>query len=230
MTALQNTIATVPATNALAILAAAVERGADADQLEKLLALQERFERNEAAREYATAYATFQQKCPPIHKGRTAGSGNFSYGYAAYEDVWRIVGPLLGEVGITVSYSTEPHERGVMGTVFLRKGVHVETRTMFVPLPGMKVNDTQQHGAAMSYVKRYLLGAGLNLVFTDEDNDAQGLAETITEEQAVTIQEWLTQTSSNVPKFLAWLGVERLGDIPAARYAEIIDTLKRKQR
>lgn len=221
-------LATVPATNPLAILAAAVERGADPDQLEKLLALQERFERNEAAKAFGDSLAAFQAKCPAIHKARSAGQGNFAYGYAGYEDVWAVVGPLLADEVISVSYSTEPHERGVMGTIYLRKGVHVETRTMFVPIPDMRVNDTQKYGAAVSYVKRYLLGAALNLVFTDEDTDAAGLGETITEEQAIKLQEWISEKGVNAKRFMEWAGVDRLADMPAAMYQQAIEYLKRK--
>lgn len=222
------TLTAVPAANPLAILAAAVERGADPDQLEKLLALQVRYEANQAAKEFGDALAEFQATCPPITKSRQAGQGSFAYDYAAYEDVWSVAGPLLSRLGISVSYSTEPQDGGVMGTVYLRKGVHVETRTMFVPTPGMKVNATQQYGAAVSYVKRYLLCAALNIVTTDEDNDAHGLGETVTEEQAVRIQEWVDQKNVNVPRFLEWLGVERIADIPAGKYQMAIDALKKK--
>jgi hypothetical protein len=216
-------------TNPLAILAMAVERGADPDQLDKLLALQERFEKNEAAKAFSDALATFQAKCPPIVKEREAGQGNFKYAYAAYEDDWKVAGPLLTEVGITVSFSTEPHEKGIIGTIFLRKGIHVESRTMYVPLPGMRVNDTQQYGAAVKYVKRYLLEAALNIVTQHEaDDDAQGCYERITEEQCVKLQEWITEKGVNLPRFLAWAEVSELKEMPADKYPQAIEYLKRK--
>ena len=222
-------LTTVEATNPLAILAAAVERGADPDQLEKLLALQERYEKNEAAKAFADAMATFQEKCPPILKSRTAGQGNFQYNYAAYEDDWAIVGPILSGLGITVSFSTEQHDKGILGTIYVTKGIHTIARTMYLPLPGMRVNDSQQYGAAVKYVKRYLLEAALNLVTTaDADDDAQSCYERITEEQAVKLQEWITEKNVNVPRFLEWMGVASLSEIPASKYDMAIDALKRK--
>lgn len=219
----------VPATSPLAILAAAVERGADPDQLDKLLALQERYERNEAARQFADAMSTFQSKCPPVVKSRQAGSGNFAYGYAAYEDVWRVAGPLLSALNIVVSFSFAPHEKGVLGTILITKGVHTESRQMYAPLPGMRVNDCQQYGAAVQYLKRYLLLAALNIVTIGEDDDAASAFEPITEEQAARLEEWITETGTNRARFLEWADVKSLAEMPAEKYPQAIEFLKRKK-
>jgi hypothetical protein len=218
-----------PATNPLAILAAAVERGADPEQLDKLLGLQERYERNEAAKAFSDALAEFQRLCPPVVKSREAGAGNFKYAYAGYEDVWKVAGPYLADLGISVSFSTDQQDKGILGTIFVRKGIHEVSRTMYLPLPGMRVNDSQQYGAAVKYVKRYLLEAALNIVTQGEpDDDAQCCYERITEEQAVKLREWLIEKNVNLPRFLEWAGVESLGDMPADKYPQAIEYLKRK--
>lgn len=220
---------TVEPTNPLAILAAAVERGADPEQLDKLLALQERFERNEAAKAFSDALAEFQRLCPPVVKSREAGTGNFKYAYAGYEDVWKVAGPYLADLGISVSFSTDQQDKGILGTIFVRKGIHEVSRTMYLPLPGMRVNDSQQYGAAVKYVKRYLLEAALNIVTQGEpEDDAQCLYDRISDEQQVRLQEWIAEKQVNATRFLEWAGVDKLSDMPADKYQQAIEFLKRK--
>lgn len=227
---------TAPANGAIAVhpatpmdlIQAAIEKGYAPDQLSALMDLQERHERNEAAREYAIAVTTFQAKCPPVVKRREAkGQGNFAgYNYAAYEDIMAIAGPLLAEVGLSVSFSTEPHEKGLMGTIYLRKGIHQETRTMYLPIADMRVNDTQKYGATVTYMERYLLRAALNIVVVGEDNDAQGLHETITEEQAIQLKENMEGRRLNGPRLFKAYSIEKLRDLPASRFDEFMAEIK----
>lgn len=212
----------------MALIAAAIEKGYAPDQLSALMDLQERHERNEAARQFAEALTRFQSRCPRIAKDRTAGSGAYSYQFASYDDVMAGISGLLAECGLCLSFSTTTHEKGLRVTLTIRCGTHTQDNTLDVSIPEMKVNDTQKYGAALSYAKRYALCAALNIVVTDEDNDAAGMSETITEEQCVRIQEWIAQKNVNAKKFLEWLGVESLSEIPASKYSMAIDALKRK--
>lgn len=214
-------LATVQATNPLAILAAAVERGADPDQLEKLLALQERYERNEAAKAYANALTAFQAKCPPIKKNREAKivgqRTSYSYNFASYDDVMAQIGGLLTECGIALSFSTTNQDKGIRVTLKIRHGTHVDECTLDVPIPAMNVNDTQRYGAALSYAKRYALCAALNIVVTNEDSDASDL-DPITDEQARELEAFIDEHNIDAPAFLAWMGVEGVADIPATQH------------
>ncbi len=225
--------------NPLAILEAAIERGIGPDELGKLMDLCERHERNQAAAAFGAAVAKFQRLCPAVHKGRTASihsdKGNYKYGYAGFDDVMKQAGPHLAECGIAVSFSTEANQYGIRVTTRLRAGIHAEDYTLDVPIPQMKVNDTQKYGAALSYAKRYGLCAALNIVVTDDvDNDANFPIDTITEEQAIQIQEWIDSKNVNPQRFLEWVSqargvkVERVADMPATMYQQAIDFLKRK--
>lgn len=211
----------------LAILSLAVERGADPDQLEKLLALQERYERNQAAKAFGDAFAEFQRLCPAIRKERAPTSGP-SYTYASFDDVMRVAAPLLAQCKLSVSFSTEQNEKSLTIVCRVRHGTHCEEATFSVPVPDMRVNDAQKYGAALSYAKRYAICAALNIVVTDEDDDAEGLIETITMEQEAQLEEWIANVGANRPKFLEWLGVAKLGDCPASKFKQAIAALKER--
>lgn len=212
----------------MSLLAAAVEQGMDPDQLGKLLDLQERYEKNRAAEAFGAAISRFQRLCPQVHKGRKVEAGPMRYQYASFDDVMREAGPHLAACGIAISFSTEANERGIRVTTRVRVGIHAEDYTLDIPVPDMRVNDTQKYGAALSYAKRYGLCAALNIVVTDEDNDARYTLDPITAEQEIEIIELIERKNANKAGFLKWLGVAQVSEIPAKRFKEAVAALRSK--
>ena len=89
-------------------------------------------------------------------------------------------------------------------------------------MPRLSANDAQKGGSAISYAKRYLAGAVLNLSFTDEDDDgeAAGTA-TVTSKQAARLIELLDQVdpkSGDRERFWKWLGVNAAAAVPLAKF------------
>jgi hypothetical protein len=204
----------------MALIQAAIEKGYAPDQLSALMDLQERFERNRAAEAFGAAITKFQQDCPPVHKSRSVNAGQLNYNFAGYEDVMRIAGPHLAECGIALGFSTENREKGIRVTLRIRVGIHAEESTLDVPIPDMRVNDTQRYGAALSYAKRYALCAALNIVVTDEDDDAQSCIDPLTGEQALEIEDLLDQHGLDKERFKKFMGVDLIGNIPSRDYAK----------
>lgn len=218
----------------LALLQSALERGVDPESLSKLMDLQERYQRNEAAQSFAASLAKFQSLCPRVTKDRTASitseRGSYKYNFASYDDVMRQAQPHLESCGLCVSFSTAKSDTGIVVTCRIRHGIHFEDHTLDVPVPAMKVNDTQRFGAALSYAKRYALCAALNIVVTDDvDDDGASQYETIDEQQAATLQEWIATTNTQPARFLNAYGIKQLLDFPRDRFDEAIQQFKRKQ-
>jgi len=216
-------------TNPMTLLAAAIERNIDPDQLGKLLSLEERWNKNRAAEAFAVAITGFQGECPQVFKSRETTGGNMRYSFASFDDVMRVAGPLLAKHGIVVTFSTEPAERGMKISCRVRVGTHSEESTLTMPIPEMKVNDTQRFGAAVSYLKRYALCAALNIVVTSEDNDAAQQFEYITEAQAAELLALIDEKGADMKRFLAWCQLERLAYMPQAFFGKAIATLKQKK-
>ena len=222
-------------TNPLVLLQAAIERGLDPDKLGKLMDLAERWEANQAASVYAQAITEFQKRCPAIVKDRQAGKAGekFNYAYAGYDDVMRVAGPLLAELQIAVSFTTEPSERGLKATCRLRVGTHFEDHSLTLPIPQMQVNDTQKFGAALSYAKRYVLCAALNIVTTGEDDDAGNQFDALAPEQIERLNELLADCREagspvDMPRFWGWLGCADMHEMRASDFAKAEHELTRK--
>lgn len=214
----------------MVLIEAALERGISAPELEKLTALAERWQANIAAEEFANALAEFQRRCPLITKRRSIDlGGGKGPQYASLDDIMRAITPILSDLGLGITFSGDMTEDGKMHVVCaVSKGRHMHTSEITLPAPAMRVNDTQRMGAALSYARRYALCNALNIVVTNEDTDANGLAQTISEEQCATIREWIEGSGADEKKFCKWLAVERIADIPAAQYEVALRELQRK--
>lgn len=230
-------LATAPP-HPLAILSAAVERGADPETLRQMMDLQERHERNEAAKRYAEAIAAFQQECPPIFKSRTVPtkSGGTKFTFAGYEDIKRITKPLECKHGITVGFDFRQEGSLLHGTIRVRVGNYYEDKSSAVAIPkGYDTNDAQNGGQAMTYLKRYLYCAALDIVVSGDDQDGAGLYNKITPEQIGTINDLIRQCEDkgvpfDLKAFKYWLFVEELDEIPAAKVDMAIGRIKEKLR
>ena len=216
----------------LQMIQAAIEKGIDPD---KLMDFAERFERNRAAEAFGRAVTKFQSLCPRITKTRTAsiqprdgGKANYNYRFSGFDDIDKVIRPLLIECGLAVSFSTEDVPgKGIKATCRVRHGIHFEDTTLTVPVPAMS-NATQGYGAALSYAKRYALCAALNIVVTDEDTDGAGL-ECLTEAECDSIMQIIetkgADASQWLKRLLAFARSESLARIPRNRYREIMDLL-----
>ena len=175
------------------LMQSAIANNVDAEQLSKLMDLQERYQANEARRAFANAMADFQAKCPTILKTRKADR----YTYAPLDTVMRTIRPHLESAGLSVRFSTLLTETTVITaicTVSHRDG-HSEVSEFAACVDDkMRVNETQKIGSANSYAKRYALMNALNLVASDEDDDGMAagapIVEEATAEQIVEIQDY----------------------------------------
>lgn len=227
----------------MTLMAAALEKGVSPDTLSQFMTLQERYERNESAKAFADAIAGFQSECPMVFKSREVlnKDGRKMYSFASYEDIMHTIRDLLRKWQIVVTFTIEQPDQLMKGTVRIRVGTHFEDSTLSVPVPkGMNTNATQDFGMAVSYLKRYLLCAALNIVVTGEDNDARSLLHKITPEQIEQINLAFERCESkgikvDRKKFLDWnsaiakMPIEDLSDIPSAQFDRLMDFLNKKE-
>lgn len=212
---------------------AATQPDFDVAKMQQLMELKRDWDRDRAAEVYANALTNFQANCPVVGKHRTATiasqKGSYKYQFAGYEDVMKQVKPLLNENKIAISFSTAATDKGILATCTLRVGTHAEKCTLEVPIPSMNVNDTQKYGAALSYAKRYCLCAALNIVVGDEDDDAQSVTvQTISDADAIQLEELIESKGVNRERFLNWAEVEKLSLLPKSKHAQAVAYLNRK--
>jgi hypothetical protein len=207
------------------------------------LDIKEREEKRQAEKEFTAAMNRLQQKLPRISKrGRiefTAKSTGVptSTPFAKYEDVWTVVGPLLLEEGFTVSFGTKALADKGVGILIEATLHHIagHSQTEVMPLPfdtsGSK-NSIQAVGSTLSYGKRYLLFAMLNLVTEGEDNDGSSIS-AITDDQQMNIETLMHEcrlTEEGKSKYLEFIGVKALKDLQQGGYKAAINFLVAKRK
>ena len=123
--------------------------------------------------ELAKALAAFQAEAPTVSKGKTAkvptkSGGSYSYTYANLADVVEAAYPLLSKHGLSFACVPRPTERGyeLAGVLLHISGEKLEGS---LPLSG---STPQELGSALTYMRRYLLGAMTGLVTDDDDDGA----------------------------------------------------------
>jgi len=166
-------------TSPAVLLHMAVQQGADLDRLERLMALQERWEANEARKAFHTAMAAFHAEPITIGKDKhvdyTSKSGiRTQYDHATLGNIVKVVVPRLGMHDLSHSWEPARTEGGRV-TVTCRvthKAGHTESVTLDAPLDdsGGK-NNIQALGSAITYLQRYTLIAILGLATEDQDDD-----------------------------------------------------------
>jgi len=157
------------------LLQMAVQQNADIEKLEKLMALQERWEKNEARKAYDTAFAAFKAEAVRIVKNRAVTAGPLSgKKYAELFSVVNAVTPALSANGLSSSWAItrdEPDWIEVTCTIKHSAG-HSESVSMGGPpdVGGAK-NPIQARASTVSYLQRYTLKAITGLSEQEDDDD-----------------------------------------------------------
>jgi hypothetical protein len=219
----------------LAMLSQAVERGASVEVLEKLMALHERWEANQARKAFDVAIASAKGEIPPIVRNRevdfTSQKGRTNYRYEDLAEIARIVDPILRKHGLSYRYrSAQAGNRLTVTCILFHEGGYSEDTTLEVAEDhnGNK-NPIQAVGSAATYLMRYTLKLALGLSVTnDDDGRATAGNSYITDEQTDTIRELLVRTNANIPAFLGMMNVESEDQIPAARFDYAMSKLNQK--
>lgn len=165
------------------MLMVAVQSGADIEKLERLMALQERWEANQAKKAYYDAMTEFKLNPPKIEKdkevGYMSGNGGFvGYKHATHGNVCDMVIHALAKHGITHSWKTNQPGNGLITVTctLTHKAGHSESESLEAPPDNSgKKNTIQQIGSTVSYLQRYsLLGiCGLSTVDKKTDDDGR---------------------------------------------------------
>jgi hypothetical protein len=189
----------------------AMSPNADIDKMERLMAMHERFQAQQAKQQYDEALAQMQEELPVIGErgGIKDKSGRIQSTYALWEDINEVIKPVLARHGFAITFRTPRNEKGieVEGVLSHRAG-HRETTSLLLPadVSGNK-NGVQAVASSVSYGKRYTAGALLNFTTTGEDDDGNGAVVTarVTSVQAAQLAMLLEQCSDKAKESFAAL-------------------------
>ena len=212
------------------MLAMAVEQGADIDKMTKLMDLQERWEASQAKKQYTEAMSAFRAACPAIRKTRSGHNTK----YAGLAETLEQIKPVMAEHGLSHSWKTSQDNGQIKVCCCVTHiGGHSECTELSAGADGSgSKNSVQAIGSTVSYLERYTLFAILGLASTDQDDDGLAAASggLVTPEQAANITALIEEVGADRGRFLKYLKVEALEQLPANKYDAAIHALEAKRK
>jgi len=225
------------------IAQAARDPSVDIDKLERLILMRERMEAKAAEAAFNEAMTAAQSEMRAV----AADSANPSTKskYASYFALDRAVRPIYTAHGFALSFNTGDGapDNCVRILCDVSCGGHTRRYHFDMPADGMGAKGgavmTRTHaaGSAATYGRRYLLLMIFNIAIGNDatDDDGNGAAGgrgqgTITDEQARDISLLITETKSDLTKFIKFFKIETLPELPAQRFAQAVAMLDAKRR
>lgn len=214
------------------------------DRLEQMLAMKERMEDRAredqdriAKRAYFAAMSKCQTEMPVVLKNQK--NTHTKSEYADLAAIERQAMPVIHKHGFAVSFQPDGYEGN--GDLRIKWEIshadgHSRSDVAFIPIDNkgaqgtVNKTGTQAFGSTATYGRRYLLCMLFN-ISTGDDNDGNAVkapAKTVTDEQVVELREMVEATGSDMVKFLALGGYERLEDMLAVDFPAAMRTLRQR--
>lgn len=220
-----------------AIIVLAKDQSVDVAKLGALVSMQERLEEHQAKIEFSRALTRLAGKMPRVKKNGTVdlGPGKGNYAFAKWEDMDRVIRPLMDAEGFTLSFDTQPRTEAGGGMIITGELLHADghSKTASISLAldtGPGRNNLQAMGSTLSYGKRYAAEMLLNIVREGADDDGiKGGAEFIGPGQIAKIRELLAETNTKEVRFAEMIGVAEIEDIKVSEFAIAVNLLNAKK-
>jgi len=177
--AVKKEVGELQAVTPMAMLSMAINKGTDLAQLEKLMELQERWEKNEAKKAFDRAVSAFKANPPVLHKNKTVNYQNkdnsmTSYDHATLDHLCEAICPELSKHGLSHRWDTMQGEGGAITVTCVL--THEMGHSQGVPLKSLPdqsggKNAIQSIGSTVTYLQRYTLLAVTGLAVGVQDDD-----------------------------------------------------------
>lgn len=157
----------------------AIKENLDIDKLERLLAMKERWDKEQARKAFFEALAAFQEECPDIRKTKPVSykaNEPPTYYYAPLGDIERQIKAVLKKNGLSKRFEIVQEAGKISGVTCILTHVNGHSESTTVPtmadVSGGK-NAIQAIGSAVQYGQRYSLIAALGITTADQDIDGR---------------------------------------------------------
>jgi hypothetical protein len=221
-----------------AMIIKAMDKGYAPELIEKMMNLQERYDKSIAKKAYVSAMADFKKNPPKIEKDRhvqyNTSKGTVDYRHASLANVTEKISSALGENGLSASWITDQQNENIKVTCTITHELgHSESTSLSgaADLSGSK-NAIQAVGSTISYLQRYTLLALTGLATHDMDDDGQSLEqkELITEDQVTELNDLIEETKTLPKAFLRSYNRKSLSDFTQDDYESAKKFFSNKKR
>lgn len=211
----------------------------DVGKLQMLVQLHREMQTDAARIEFAAAKARVQMAVPRVSKngmiiipGKDGKEGHRTP-YALYEDIDKVLRPLLAEEGFSFSFDAlADGQRIIVKLRVSHKLGHVEESSLplAIDASGSK-NATQAIVSTNSYGKRVLICNWANIITEGKDDDGAGQgAAPITDTQAMTLNDMMVKcqmSPGQKAKFFAHVKANTIEEITSGRFDQAKAALQR---
>jgi len=213
----------------------------DLEQLDKLIDVQDKYEKIQAEKSFYKAFALFKQNNVIITKNKLVsfqtGKGKTEYKHATLDHIMSIISPLLAEQGLGISWKNNTNDKGqITVTVILAhvSGFTDSSTQVAPPDSSGGKNSIQAVGSTITYLQRYMTLSILGLAAGDDDDGqaSEGkVIDYITSEQLFNIETLIDDHERENVEFTRviceFCRVPSLQHIQAKNYATIVKKISK---
>jgi hypothetical protein len=151
----------------------------DLDRMERLMLMQERWDKENARKAFLDAMAQFRANAPELRKDSkvdfTSAKGRTNYNYADLEEVSIPIGRVMGPLGLSFWFEPKQANGRIYVTTILQHALGHSEQIMLEGAPddsGNK-NNIQAVGSTITYLERYGLLAITGMAVKGQDTDGR---------------------------------------------------------
>ena len=158
------------------LLELAINKKLGIETIEKLLALQERWEKAQAEKKFNLAMANFQKRCPVIKKKSSVKTktGDLRYKFAPIGDIISQTKDLISANDLFYDFTAEDANDFMIVTCTVTHSAgHSKSSSFKIPIGKEEyMTDVQKYGARRTFAQRYAFCNAFGIVTAEDDNDA----------------------------------------------------------
>lgn len=207
----------------------ALQSGATAELIEKLLNLQERWETGRALKAFDQAFAKAKSEIKPVVRNAT---GHNNKKYADFAAITAAIDPVLGSNGLSYRFETSQSDKAITTTCILfGHGHSIPAATLTAPadMTGNK-NAIQAIGSTLTYLQRYSLMQALGLAASNDDDGKSGdIGDAISLEQVEELVALADEVGADKEAFCRYFKVAGFADITTKNFPRAVAALNKKR-
>jgi len=216
-----------------------MRRAFDAGNLElveRAMTLQERWEHNQARKDFERAMVRARGKIGTVLKNRrvdyTSPKGRVNYAYEDLAAVTSAVDEVIPELGLSYRFRTKVDGKSLTVTLVLshENGYSEDNSLSAAHDESGGKNSIQGCGSTQTYLERYLLKAGFGLAAAEADDDGQAhgkpAVELASPQQIETLKKALEVREMKIDRLLKWARIKEIGELPASLVDEALSKIR----
>lgn len=227
----------LPVVTPMHMIQVALDKGSTLEQMQQLMDLQERWEKNEARKAFMAAMSQFKANPPEIKKDKhvsyKTNSGQINYDHASLGNVADAISECMGKHGLSFRWKID-QDKDIKVTCIVTHalGYFEETPLSAGHDSSGGKNGIQAIGSTITYLQRYTLLSATGLASQDQDDDGRGSEPPtpITEEQRLHLVATLDENNISEARWLKLNKLESLQDIQQAQYQDALQSILKAKK